>query len=313
MAVAKTLKFTKTDKGTVLLQGTLDNSLVASFEPSMSLCRERGDDNRFRIASSTDEDGFLIDYRSIDYALCFPVIVQANVNEFLIALSRDFFFLVEKENKSEKGIANGYAPLDEFKKIASQYLNIVDDLTTGGSTGLLSAKQGAILASRAEAIYALLTSDNINLDNVQEIVDAIETVQTSLSTILVNDLTTGGTTKALTAEMGKTLKGLIDALVDVVSGKQDIANQVEVGSSQNAQASWHGKTVVFVTSCTITIPSSLVNSYIFNGVTLAGVNITWAIASPHTWLFGAPVTTTEKQIFTLTKRGSTNDILLLGV
>ncbi|PWA05475.1 hypothetical protein [Flavobacterium laiguense] len=248
-----------------------------------------------------------------------------------------------KEDKNKKGVAGGYAPLDEFVKISSQYLSIVDDLVTGGSTSLLAAEQGKLLQTQINNINILLASDNVNLDNVQEIVDAIETVQASLSTILVNDLTTGGTTKALTAEMGKILKGLHDALVDVVagkepaitggavgqyydynkswqnlpiadvSGKQDIANQVEVGSSQNAQASWHGKTVVFVTSCTITIPSSLVNSYIFNGVTLAGVNITWAIASPHTWLFGAPATTTEKQIFTLTKRGSTNDILLLGV
>lgn len=67
--------------------------------------------------------------------------------------------------------------------------------------------------SDIEAINTLLTSDDINLDTVQEIVDAIKTVETSLSTILVNDLTTGGTTKALTAEMGKTLKGLIDGLV----------------------------------------------------------------------------------------------------
>jgi hypothetical protein len=96
MAVAKTLKFTKKDNGTVLLQNTQDNSVVTSFEPSMSLHRELADDNRFRIASSTDEDGFLIDYRSIDCALCFPVIVQVNINEFLIALSRDFFFLDKK-------------------------------------------------------------------------------------------------------------------------------------------------------------------------------------------------------------------------
>ena len=96
MAVAKTLKFTKKDNGTVLLQNTQDNSVVASFESSMSLHRENGDDNRFRISSSTDEGGFLIDYRSIDCAVCLPIIVQANINEFLIALSRDFFFLDKK-------------------------------------------------------------------------------------------------------------------------------------------------------------------------------------------------------------------------
>ncbi len=61
-------------------------------------------------------------------------------------------------------------------------------------------------------ILTLLGSDNVNLDNVQELVDAIETIQTSLATILVNDLTTGGVTKALTAEQGKVLKWLIDAI-----------------------------------------------------------------------------------------------------
>jgi len=67
------------------------------------------------------------------------------------------------------------------------------------------------IQSQITAINVLLASDNVNLDNVQELVDAIENVQTSLATILVNDLTTGGTTKALTAQMGVTLKGLIDA------------------------------------------------------------------------------------------------------
>jgi hypothetical protein len=111
-----------------------------------------------------------------------------------------------KENKSEKGITNGYAPLNSFTKLASQYLDIINDLVTGGSSSLLSAEQGKQLQNQINNINVLLTSDNVNLDTVQEIVDAIETIQASLSTILVNDLTTGGTTKALTAEMGKTLQ-----------------------------------------------------------------------------------------------------------
>lgn len=79
------------------------------------------------------------------------------------------------------------------------------------------------LQNQINAINILLASDNINLDNVQELVDAIENVQTSLATILVNDLTTGGTTKALTAQMGVTIKGLIDALALVVADKVDKA------------------------------------------------------------------------------------------
>jgi hypothetical protein len=110
-----------------------------------------------------------------------------------------------KEDKTNKGAANGYVPLNSFIKISSQYLAIVDDLLTGGSTSLLSAEQGKVLKIQIDAINTLLTSNDVNLDTVQEIVNAIKIVETSLSTILVNDLTTGGTTKALTAEMGKQL------------------------------------------------------------------------------------------------------------
>lgn len=110
-------------------------------------------------------------------------------------------------------------------------LKVINDLTTGGITDFLSAEQGKVLKTQINAINTLLTSDNVNLDNVQELVDAIETIQTSLSTILVNDLTTGGTTKALTAEMGKTLKGLIDGLttnkVDKVAGER-LINAAEI-------------------------------------------------------------------------------------
>ena len=124
-----------------------------------------------------------------------------------------------KEDKNQKGVAGGYAPLDELNKLAVQYLNIVNDLVTGGSDSLLSAEQGKLLQNQIDNINVLLTSDNVNLDNVQELVDAIETVQMSLSTILVNDLTTGGTAKALTAEMGKTLKELVDALTLLTNQK----------------------------------------------------------------------------------------------
>ncbi|MDN3675752.1 hypothetical protein QWY99_22210 [Flavobacterium branchiarum] len=203
----------------------------------------------------------------------------------------------------------------------------------------MTVEQGRILQEQIDAINLLLTSDDINLDTIQEIVDAIKEVEISLSTILVNDLTTGGTTKALTAEMGKILKALIDALtankVDKVAGrslileteiarlagvtnqditgKQDISNQIEVSTSQNAQPSWHGKTVIFTANCTITIPIALVDSYLFNGITLPGVTVGWAIIAPKTWLMGTPANTAEKQIFTLTQRGATNSILLLGL
>ena len=98
-----------------------------------------------------------------------------------------------------------------------------------------------------------------------------------------------------------------------LSNKQNISNQLEVNSSQTIPSNWHGKTVLFTSNCTITVPATLPQSFIFNGLTLPGVSVTWAITAPHTWLFGVPSVTSEKQIFTFTKRGATNSILLLGV
>lgn len=331
-----------------------------------------------------------------------------------------------KEDKNQKGVAGGYVPLDGFIKIASQYLDIVNDLVAGGSTSLLSAEQGKVLKTQIDAINLLLTSDNVNLDTVQELVDAIETVEASLETILVNDLTTGGTTKALTAEMGKQLKVLYDDVSAKIpkdyskvvyvnsntpatttifdtnnppvtnddllkedvnnlyigldtsswvynattltydaetitsksstfylygtnkdagnnknseierSGavgvgtatkpnhavtkaqldlKQDIANQIEVTASQDAQVSWHGKTVFFMANVTITIPAiGLPTGYTFEGVTEPSCSVTWAITTPKTWALGAPAATPEKSIFTLMQLMSNSDkIYLFGL
>lgn len=89
------------------------------------------------------------------------------------------------------------------------------DAASSAHTHPISAITG--LQAKLNAINSLLTSDNVNLDTLQEIVDAIEVLQT----IVVNDLTTGGTTKALSAQQGVVLKSLIDALTTTVAGKQD--------------------------------------------------------------------------------------------
>ncbi|MDX6182582.1 hypothetical protein SGQ44_10740 [Flavobacterium sp. Fl-77] len=96
------------------------------------------------------------------------------------------------------------------------------DYTQEGKT--LDARQGKILKDLINNINTLLASDNVNLNTIQKLVDAIETVQTSLTTMLVNDLTTGGTTKALTAEMGKTLQ---TNKVDKVAGER-LINATEI-------------------------------------------------------------------------------------
>ncbi len=88
------------------------------------------------------------------------------------------------------------------------------DYTVAGKT--LDARQGKVLKDLIDGVNELLASDNTDLNTLQKLGDAIETVRSSLGSILVNDLSTGGTTKALTAEMGKVLQ---TAKVDKVAGK----------------------------------------------------------------------------------------------
>lgn len=252
-----------------------------------------------------------------------------------------------KEDKSQKGVAGGYAPLNEFAKVAAHFLDIVNDLTTGGNNSLLSAEQGKVLQNQIDGINTILSSNDVDLDTVQEIVDAIKTVETSLSSILVNDLTTGGVTKALTAEMGKSLKALIDALntnkVDKtagerlisaaeiaklagieagaqvnqdMSGKQDIDNQIFVDSSGLVQDSWHGKIVTFTASSTQTVPATgLRDGFKFDGIIDPSVTITTAITSPKVWFGGyTGAAIPENSIFTFIQRkGDINKISILGL
>ncbi|QSW90690.1 hypothetical protein J0383_07740 [Flavobacterium endoglycinae] len=124
-----------------------------------------------------------------------------------------------KEDKINKGAPGGYAPLDGFGKIVSDYLNMVDDLITGGSNPL-TAEQGKIIQIQLDAINLAIGTDDIDLDTLQEIVDKIKEIQEGLDAFLVNDLTTGGTTKALTAEMGKVLAARV-ALLEVTPIAED--------------------------------------------------------------------------------------------
>lgn len=175
-------------------------------------------------------------------------------------------------------------------------LNAINDLVTGGIYSFLSAEQGKVLKTQIDAINTLLTSDNVNLDNVQELVDAIETVQTSLSNILVNDLTTGGTTKALTGEMGKTLKGLIDGLttnkVDKVAGER-LINAAEITK------------LAAVTNVTTTVKSILSTALATQNV--AGF-VTYLNALTPVLVVGANETVTYKT----TDTGRVFELLLRG-
>ena len=54
------------------------------------------------------------------------------------------------------------------------HADVVNNVTSTGTDVPLSAAQGKVLKDLIDAINTLLTSDNTNLDSLQEVVDFIE-------------------------------------------------------------------------------------------------------------------------------------------
>jgi hypothetical protein len=99
--------------------------------------------------------------------------------------------------------------LSTAANLAASELNAATNLTNAQTAA--TAVTDALSVS-VTALEALTSTSNSDLNDWQEIVNFITATRTQLETILVNDLVTGGVTKALSAEQGKILKGLIDAL-----------------------------------------------------------------------------------------------------
>jgi hypothetical protein len=94
-----------------------------------------------------------------------------------------------------------------------------------------------------------------------------------------------------------------------IDSKQVKDTQIEVNGSTNVSNAWNGKTILVTASCTITIPATLLDQFMFVGRTLAGVTLTIAITAPFTFET-TPTTITQKKTFSLIRRGNTNTILL---
>ncbi|BDU25095.1 hypothetical protein [Flavobacterium sp. GSB-24] len=99
-----------------------------------------------------------------------------------------------------------------------------------------------------------------------------------------------------------------------LSNKQDISNQINVTLPATVQDTWHGKTVKFTGTGTLTIPNSFANSGMcFEGITKTGATLNWFITTPKTFEFGSPPTVTEKQIFTFMQNEGQHSIMILGL
>lgn len=109
--------------------------------------------------------------------------------------------------------------------------NVVDDVSVP-----LSAYQGYVLKGYIDSINALLSSDNVDLDTLQEIVDFIEANKSTLDSLTISNISG--------------LQTALDGKVDIIVGKGLSANDftdalltklqgISDGAEVNVQADWN--------------------------------------------------------------------------
>jgi len=114
--------------------------------------------------------------------------------------------------------------------------DIVDNLTSTGTDVPLSANQGKILKGLIDSINTLLTSDNIDLDTLQEVVDYIETNRSTLNSLSISNIS--GLQTALNGKQNSEAgKGL--STNDFTQQLLNKLNGIADGAEVNVQTDWN--------------------------------------------------------------------------
>ena len=114
--------------------------------------------------------------------------------------------------------------------------DIQDNLESTLQAAPLSANQGKVLKGYIDSINALLASDNIDLDELQEVVDYIEANKATLDSLGISNIAG--------------LQTALDGKVDIVAGKELSANDftdalltklnnIEANAEVNVQSDWN--------------------------------------------------------------------------
>lgn len=137
------------------------------------------------VGDITARDALVLDKN----ALIFVVDASADVNVdsgsalYFYDEGLDMFTLVvEKDHFS-----GSYNDLTDKPTIPSATV-VVDDLVTNQATHALSAAQGVVLKGYIDALNTLVSSDEITLDTLQEIVDFIQINRATLDTLGINNI-----------------------------------------------------------------------------------------------------------------------------
>jgi hypothetical protein len=115
------------------------------------------------------------------------------------------------------------------------YADIVDDVLTNRGDRPLSAAQGLVLKGYIDSINTLLTSDNIDLNSLQEVVDFIESNKTTLDTLTISNI--AGLQTALDSKVDK-ITGKALSENDFTDAYRSKLDGIEGAAEVNVQANY---------------------------------------------------------------------------
>lgn len=126
--------------------------------------------------------------------------------------------------------------LNNFTANGLVHADVVDNVTSTTTDVPLSANQGKVLKDLIDAINTLLTSDNVDLDSLQEVVDFIEANKDSLDNLGIGNI--AGLQAALDSKQNTEAgKGL--STEDFTTALLAKLNGIAASAEVNVQANWN--------------------------------------------------------------------------
>jgi hypothetical protein len=125
--------------------------------------------------------------------------------------------------------------LNNFTANGLLHADVVDNVTSTAADVPLSANQGKVLKDLIDGINTLLTSDNVDLDSLQEVVDYIEANRDTLDNLGISNIS--GLQAALDAKQNTEVgKGL--STEDFTTALLTKLNGIAASAEVNVQSNW---------------------------------------------------------------------------
>jgi hypothetical protein len=158
-----------------------------------------------------------------------------------------------KEDLLNKGMPDGYAPLNEDRKLVSSFLNTVNNLVDGGTQSLLTAEQGKILKKEIDVVQKEIAYVDKNGNDGTGVLGNIKKAFLTIDSALDALPSTGGVIKIGIGSFDSPSSSKIKSNTFFIGAKEPAINSTVNISAPNVRP-------------VISAPTALVNGTILTGL-----------------------------------------------